>query len=654
MRKMRTLLLSLTGLLLALIVTACGSGNGAGTGEARIIEFSATGLTKGEGEWQLSWATDADSVQLNGQPVTVTGELQVQPEDVTDYVLSASKGPHEAEETITLAPVSTIIISGARPLTVGRGQQLQLDWTVRAEGSDIAPSQGVRVTSQDGNIATVNDSGLITGHAAGHTTLVITSLQDDRVTAQVEVEVLGAGLHGLDAPDAPSQLEAGQQLRLSWLAVDLARLDLVELPSGTRHSIQPPDQSGLSWQVPGSAGSFNLELQWTDVRGNSATARLWPSERPVLGWVCDRDQRPDQLVTFPDPVLEAAVRNVYGLSSSGPIRCADVQRVLPSSVNDDGQEERNAIILNRCSDDDLDIVQSLEGLQHLTHLVRLELECNNISDIRRLASMSSLEEINFDNNAINDVTPLRGLNRVRVLGLYNNDLTDISGLEGLSSLEILYLSENRVKDVSPLAGLNRLQHAWLYLNCNDIDYSDHPDPAERYIIRWADCLTDLSPLAGLTELVSLVFHQNEVEDISFIHAGMSELELIIARGNRISDASSLSGLASLRTVLIDENYLADLTDFTSNPAFPAPGGVYQWQRGTVIMPPTGAFEGHLLMGYNCFDPASAAVQAQIRELEDRGAVVIGADAPYKPECTPEVQRLVPEQILRSLDSLRHR
>src|SRR5690625_8047892 len=83
MRKMRTLLLSLTGLLLALIVTACGSGNGAGTGEARIIEFSATGLTKGEGEWQLSWATDADSVQLNGQPVTVTGELQVQPEDVT-------------------------------------------------------------------------------------------------------------------------------------------------------------------------------------------------------------------------------------------------------------------------------------------------------------------------------------------------------------------------------------------------------------------------------------------------------------------------------------------------------------------------------------------------------------------------------------------
>src|SRR5690625_5493289 len=172
--------------------------------------------------------------------------------------------------------------------------------------------------------------------------------------------------------------------------------------------------------------------------------------------------------------------------------------------------------------------------------------------------MSAREEINFDNNAITDVTPLRGLNRVRVLGLYNNDLTDISGLEGLSSLEILYLSENRVKDVSPLAGLNRLQHAWLYLNCNDIYYSDDPDPAEHYIIRWADCLTDLSPLAGLTELVSLVIHQNEVEYISFIHAGMSELELIIVRGHRISDASSVSGLSTLRTVLIDENYLADL------------------------------------------------------------------------------------------------
>ena len=84
-------------------------------------------LEDGNGSWQLSWAVDAESVQLNGQPVAVTGELQVQPEDVTDYVLSASKGPHEAEETITLAPVSTIIVGGDRPLTVGRGQQLQFD-----------------------------------------------------------------------------------------------------------------------------------------------------------------------------------------------------------------------------------------------------------------------------------------------------------------------------------------------------------------------------------------------------------------------------------------------------------------------------------------------------------------------------------------------
>ena len=69
---MRTLLLSLTGLLLALIVTACGSGNGAGTGEARIIEFSATGLTKGEGEWQLSWRTEGGRVTLNGDPFRLT------------------------------------------------------------------------------------------------------------------------------------------------------------------------------------------------------------------------------------------------------------------------------------------------------------------------------------------------------------------------------------------------------------------------------------------------------------------------------------------------------------------------------------------------------------------------------------------------------
>lgn len=613
-----------------------------------IIQFRAIPLNEGDGSWRLAWQADAEVVTLNGEPVAAAGEAVVQPTSRTEYVLSAANPPYVESETLVLGPVTGFSIQPTGVVNIGQGEQLQLQATVNARDSEVDPSQEVTYRSNSESVLRVDDDGWLEGVAGpGSATVTITSRQTHSISAEVVINVQGPGVYDFSAEGAAEQLEAGESLLLSWRAVALASLTLTEHPSGIEASISLPNQNGLSVNVPLNAGTLNYEIEWTTVTGQTGTTRLWQADRRVLGWVCDAAQ----IITFDDPVLEQAVRTLFAVSSTEPIRCNNVQRVIDSTENEDDQEESNVLDLNRCQSS-MPTVGSLEGIQHLTELVRLELECNNISDIRRLASMTSLEEINFDNNDITDVRPLAELSDVRVLGLYNNDLADITGLEGLESLEILYLSENRVKDLRPLSGLTNLEHVWVYLNCDHV--VRNPDPEDDYVTEWSDCLSDLEPLSGLSNMVSVVFHQNEVEDISFISGSMTRLELVTAGGNLITDASPLTDLPALRTVQIHENFLTDLSAFTANPDFPA-GAIYSWKRGTVDMPPDpeDPFPGHLIMGYNCFDPASTVIQQQISQLTGRGATVAGEGIEHKEWCTADANRVIPEAVLRSLDALRH-
>jgi len=83
----------------------------------------------------------------------------------------------------------------------------------------------------------------------------------------------------------------------------------------------------------------------------------------------------------------------------------------------------------------------------------------------------------------------------------------------------LYLGINSASDLSPLAGLTNLEH--LFLDSNGI--------------------SNLSPLAGLTKLIRLALN-----------------------GNSVSDLSSLVGLTSLRWMRLAENKISDLSPLVAN------------------------------------------------------------------------------------------
>jgi hypothetical protein len=156
-----------------------------------------------------------------------------------------------------------------------------------------------------------------------------------------------------------------------------------------------------------------------------------------------------QALSFPDPNLEAAVREATG-KPTGPIYPSDLE----------GLTSLDASVRN---------IADLTGLEHCASLMELELWANQISDIAPLANLTNLIRLWLEWNQIGDLSPLADLTNLTVLDLYQNQIINISPLVNLTNLTRLYLTLNQIRDVSPLTNLTNLTLLQLdYNQINDI------------------------------------------------------------------------------------------------------------------------------------------------------------------------------------------
>ena len=126
----------------------------------------------------------------------------------------------------------------------------------------------------------------------------------------------------------------------------------------------------------------------------------------------------------------------------------------------------------------------------------------------------------------------------------NSNIINLTGLEFATNLTHLYLldrevsgiwvNSNAITDISPLAGLTNL--TYLYLGENAI--------------------TDISPLAALTNLTNLVLYENTITDISPL-TGLINLTHLYLRDNSITDVSPLEGLINLTHLYLRDNPIQD-------------------------------------------------------------------------------------------------
>jgi len=126
------------------------------------------------------------------------------------------------------------------------------------------------------------------------------------------------------------------------------------------------------------------------------------------------------------------------------------------------------------------------------------------------------------------------------LAAEDKGITNLTGLEYALNLERLWIRWNHVSDLSPLAGLTNLR--FLDGHGNDV-------------------ISDVSPLAALTKLQTLILRYNRITDVSAL-SGLTNLTHLHLEWNNITDISGLSGLTNLQEVSLQYNQFSDISALT--------------------------------------------------------------------------------------------
>ena len=122
------------------------------------------------------------------------------------------------------------------------------------------------------------------------------------------------------------------------------------------------------------------------------------------------------LVFLPDEGLETAVRATLS-KPLGLLTAADLAKITELDARNYG-------------------IRSLSGIEYCKNLSWLDLDTNQISNLKPLEQLgrpespfdSTLVYLNLDNNEITDITPLSGLLNLKELSLFDNQVADIGAL----------------------------------------------------------------------------------------------------------------------------------------------------------------------------------------------------------------------------------
>ncbi len=147
------------------------------------------------------------------------------------------------------------------------------------------------------------------------------------------------------------------------------------------------------------------------------------------------------------------------------------------------------------------------------------------------------EELGKSPNAPITVEDMQRLDRLRGR---DKGIQDLTRLEFATNLEDLDISDNEISDLSPIAGLTNLVLIAMSRN-HDI--------------------SDFSPLKNLKNLEWITFVETQVSDIS-VFRELTNLRYIHARNHNISDLSPITNLTKLGYLNLSGGNISDLTPLT--------------------------------------------------------------------------------------------
>ena len=148
--------------------------------------------------------------------------------------------------------------------------------------------------------------------------------------------------------------------------------------------------------------------------------------------------------------------------------------------------------------------------------------------------------------------------------LTNEDILPLKYMTELKGLWIGVLDPfHQITDLSPLAGLTNLEDISLNADyVTDISaFAGLTNLRSIHLVR--SQVSDLSPLAGLTNLVTLQFAASQITDITPL-AGLTNLTSLDLSWNQISDITPLAGLTNLHSIWLPVNQITDITPLAAH------------------------------------------------------------------------------------------
>lgn len=188
-----------------------------------------------------------------------------------------------------------------------------------------------------------------------------------------------------------------------------------------------------------------------------------------------------QVVTFDDPVLEAALRDAVGIPE-GDVTDKDLAKVTKLGIERDYEQDP----------DPATQVHSIAVLAYCAKLQSLQLNFQDISDMSPLGGLKKLKTLELGGSPIADITSLGNLQALENLTLFSCQAQDYSPLANLKKLKTLYLDYSTISDLTPLTKLTKLQTLGLKRTA----------------------VTDVTPLAKLKSLRTLYLSECAIKDYS--------------------------------------------------------------------------------------------------------------------------------------------
>jgi Leucine-rich repeat (LRR) protein len=203
----------------------------------------------------------------------------------------------------------------------------------------------------------------------------------------------------------------------------------------------------------------------------------------------------------------------------------------------------------------------INGKKYPKNSTVLDLRNNQITDIGPLADLTNLKELSLRNSQIVNIDALKSLVNLKKLNLSINKIDDIGPLADLTNLEYLDLSNNPIVNIAPLANLKNLKT--LYLNYTRID----ENPALWDVI---DTLGENNPnirIFGVNHIKrpqenSGFFPQGYTEDTSTVIINGKKYPknstVLDLRNNQITDIGPLADLTNLEGLDLSNNPIKDI------------------------------------------------------------------------------------------------